>query len=253
MPDWELLEKQSRVKFRAPSILQQALVHRSYLNEFPESGLESNERLEFLGDAVLGLVVASKLYADYPDRGEGQLTEMRAALVRRDALARVAKRLSLGDYLFLGRGEEAAGGRERPSNLSAAYEAVVGAMFVDGGMDKARRFIIRSLASEIEALPRGRILADPKSRLQELLQARYQKPPDYRVLRDEGPDHSKLFTVQVSAGKRVLGLGQGKSKQRAEKEAARRALEKLQGKAKRTARRGSAAHAESSLRSADVS
>ena len=126
-------------------------------------------------------------------------------------------------------------------------------MFVDGGMDKARRFIIRSLAPEFEALPRGRILADPKSRLQELLQARYQRPPMYSVLRDEGPDHSKLFTVQVSAGKRVLGLGQGKSKQRAEREAARHALEKLEGKTTRAAKKGSVTHAEPPLRSADVS
>lgn len=233
MPDWSLLEKRMGVKFRNPSLLQQALVHRSYLNEVPESGFDSNERLEFLGDAVLGLVVAAKLYGDYPDRQEGQLTELRAAVVRRDALAKVAKRLTLGEYLYLGKGEESAGGRNRPSNLSAAFEAVVGAVYLDGGIDKARRFVIRSLAPELGALPKGRIPGDPKSRLQEILQARYQRPPVYRVVRDEGPDHSKVFTVQVSAGRKVLGTGQGKSKQQAEKAAATRALESLEGEGSR--------------------
>jgi ribonuclease III len=230
MPDWKLLERHLGTKFHNPNLLQQSLVHRSYLNEMPDSGLESNERLEFLGDAVLGLVVASKLYDDYPDEPEGQLTELRVALVRRDTLARVAKSLSLGDYLFLGRGEEAAGGRGRPSNLSAAYEAVVGAVFVDGGLQKARRFVLNSLAAEYRELPKGRALANPKSQLQELLQARFQKAPVYRLLRDEGPDHSKVFTVEVWGGKQPLGTGQGKSKQQAEKEAARDALEKIEGK-----------------------
>jgi ribonuclease-3 len=227
MPDWKLLQRKLGVRFANPSLLQQALVHRSYLNEMPDSGLESNERLEFLGDAVLGLVVAGKLYEDYPQHSEGLLTEMRVALVRRDTLARIAKSLSLGDYLFLGRGEEAAGGKGRPSNLSAAYEAVVGAIFVDGGMPKAKRFVVNSLASEFRELPKGRSLANPKSQLQELLQARFQKAPVYKLLRDEGPDHSKVFTVQVWGGKKPLGIGQGKSKQQAEKEAARDALEKI--------------------------
>jgi ribonuclease-3 len=229
MEDWKLLQKKLGVRFNKPSILQQALVHRSYLNEMPDSGLESNERLEFLGDAVLGLVVAGKLYEDYPQHPEGLLTEMRVALVRRDTLARVAKSLSLGDFLFLGRGEEAAGGKGRPSNLSAAYEAVVGAVFVDGGMQKARRFVVSSLAAEFHELPKGRTLANPKSQLQELLQARFQKAPVYKLLRDEGPDHSKVFTVQVWGGRKPLGVGEGKSKQQAEKEAARDALEKMAG------------------------
>lgn len=234
MADWTLLEKRLGLKFRNPLLLQQALVHRSYLNEMPDSGLESNERLEFLGDAVLGLVVGSKLFTDYPEHSEGQLTELRVALVRRETLARVAKSLSLGDFLFLGRGEESAGGKGRISNLSAAYEAVVGAVFVDGGMDKARRFIVRSLTSEVAALPKGQnIPADPKSRLQELLQAHFQRAPVYRVVRDEGPDHSKVFTVQVWGGRKALGVGQGKSKQQAEKEAARQALDRLEGKAER--------------------
>jgi ribonuclease-3 len=228
MDQWKQLEKKLGVKFGKPQLLRQALVHRSYLNEMPDSGLESNERLEFLGDAVLGLVVASRLYDDYPQHPEGLLTEMRVALVRRETLARVAKSLALGDYLFLGKGEETAGGRGRPSNLSAVYEAVVGAVFVDGGMQKAKKFIINSLTAEFRELTKGRVLANPKSQLQELLQARFQKAPVYKVLRDEGPDHSKVFTVEVWGGRKPLGIGQGKSKQQAEKEAARAALEKIQ-------------------------
>ncbi len=228
VPDWRQLPKTLGVKFKKPALLQQALVHRSYLNEMPDSGLESNERLEFLGDAVLGLVVASKLYDEYPQHPEGLLTEMRVALVRRETLARVAKGLSLGDFLFLGRGEETAGGRGRPSNLSAVYEAVVGAVFVDGGIQKAQKFVLKSLAAEFRELAKGRVLANPKSQLQELLQARFQKAPVYKVLRDEGPDHSKVFTVEVWGGRRPLGIGQGRSKQQAEKEAARAALEKMQ-------------------------
>ena len=228
MADWTLLEKRLGLKFRDPLLLQRALVHRSYLNEMPDSGLESNERLEFLGDAVLGLVVGSKLYTDYPEHSEGQLTELRVALVRRETLARVAKSLSLGDFLFLGRGEESAGGKGRVSNLSAAYEAVVGAVFVDGGMDKARRFIVRSLTSEVAALPKGQnIPADPKSRLQELLQAKAQQTPVYNLIETQGPDHNKNFTVEVRLGTEVLAAGIGRSKKKAETEAARIALEKL--------------------------
>jgi len=229
MTNWRNLEKILGVKFRHSQILQQSLVHRSYMNEYPELALESNERLEFLGDAVLGLVVARQLYDDYPEHAEGQLTELRVALVRRETLADVAKSLQIGDFLFLGKGEESAGGRDRISNLSAAYEAVVGAVFMDGGMDKARKFITRSLEPQFKALPKGRVPVDPKSRLQELLQARLQKAPVYKLVRDEGPDHSKVFTVEVWGGRKSLGVGQGKSKQQAEKEAARRALEKLEG------------------------
>ena len=222
-----------------PELPSLAFTHTSYARERSWEASCSNQRLEFLGDAVLGLVVGSKLFTDYPEHSEGQLTELRVALVRRETLARVAKSLSLGDFLFLGRGEESAGGKGRISNLSAAYEAVVGAVFVDGGMDKARRFIVRSLTTEVAALPKGQnIPADPKSRLQELLQAHFQRAPVYRVVRDEGPDHSKVFTVQVWGGRKALGVGQGKSKQQAEKEAARQALDRLEGKAERKKKTG---------------
>ena len=227
MRDSRELEKRLGVRFKDPALLENALVHRSYLNEKPECNLGSNERLEFLGDAVLSLVVAGRLYADFPQQGEGSLTELRASLVQRRTLARAAERLGLGDYLFLGRGEGAAGGQRRPTNLAAAFEAMVGAVYLDRGLRQTQSFITRALAEEFELIRSGVVPSDPKSRLQVLVQSRRLKLPEYRMLRTEGPDHSKMFTVEVYVDGEVFGKGQGKSKQQAEREAARRALEML--------------------------
>jgi ribonuclease-3 len=227
LDDWQGLEDRLGVTFQDPHLLRQALVHRSYLNENPEASLVSNERLEFLGDAALGLVVAQRLYELFPTHGEGLLTELRAHLVRRDTLARAAERLALGEHLLVGRGEEAAGGRRRPSNLAAVFEAVVGAILVDQGLGSTDAFIISALADDLEALRSGVVPADPKSRLQVLVQSRGQDLPDYRTLKAEGPEHARLFTVEVCLDGEVLGVGQGKTKRQAEREAARRALEKL--------------------------
>jgi ribonuclease-3 len=221
------LEKRLRVKFKNATLLQEALVHSSYVNENPQIAPQSNERLEFLGDAVLGLVVADDLFAAYPDQDEGQLTELRTHLVRRETLAKAARRLRLGDGLLLGRGEEAGGGRGRPTNLAHAYEAVVGAIFLDRGLGVARRFIRRSLKSEFESISQRAHTQDVKSRLQELSQSRYQAPPSYRLVRAEGPDHARRFTIEVLVDGIVLGMGSGRSKQEAEKEAAGEALERL--------------------------
>lgn len=222
------LEKRLGVRFKDPALLEKAMVHRSYLNEKPESNLESNERLEFLGDAVLSVVVASRLYADFPEKGEGSLTELRASLVQRRTLARAAGRLGLGDHLFLGRGEEGAGGRRRPTNLAAVFEAIVGAVYLDRGLRQTQSFITRALAEELEIIRSHGVPTDPKSRLQILVQSRRLKLPEYRTLGIEGPDHSKMFTIEVYVNGEVLGRGRGKSKQQAEREAARRALEKLE-------------------------
>jgi ribonuclease-3 len=215
------------VTFQNPALLRQAFVHRSYLNENPEISLLSNERLEFLGDAALSLVTAQRLYELFPTHGEGLLTELRAHLVRRDTLARAAERLALGDYLLLGRGEEAAGGRRRPSNLAAVFEAVVGTILVDQGLGSVDGFVTSALADEFEAVRSGVVPADPKSRLQVLVQARGQGLPEYRTLKVEGPEHARLFTVEVCMDGEVVGIGQGKTKRQAEREAARRALDKL--------------------------
>lgn len=222
------LEERLGVTFKSAELLRHALVHSSYVNENPESAPGSNERLEFLGDAVLGLVVADELYAAYPDRDEGKLTELRTLLVRRDTLAKAARRLELGESLLLGRGEEVGGGRARPTNLSHAYEAVVGAIFLDRGLAAARRFVRRSLSPDFEQLDERAFPLDPKSRLQEASQSLFQTTPVYRLVDAEGPDHARRFTIEVLIDGRRRGRGKGRSKQQAEKEAARQALKRLE-------------------------
>jgi ribonuclease-3 len=228
VPDWKDLESRLSLKFKNRDLLKQALIHTSYLNENPGIGLGSNERLEFLGDAALGVVVAHQLYAEYPDVDEGTLTELRAHLVRRDTLARAAARFDLGEYLQLGRGEDAAGGRRRPTNLARAYEALVGAMFLDGGIARVRAFVRRSLGDEFKKLRSSGMPYDPKSRLQEVIQSKWQTTPSYRLLKTEGPDHARRFTVQVVVSGKPLGTGEGRSKQMAEKEAAQEALKGIE-------------------------
>jgi ribonuclease-3 len=228
VPEWRQLEDRLGLTFKQPELLRQALVHTSYLNEHPGHPVGSNERLEFLGDAALGLAVAQELYAQYPDAHEGILTELRASLVRRDTLARAAERLDLGEYLQLGRGEEAAGGKRRPTNLARAYEALVGAIFLDRGLARVRVFVRRSLKEELAALRAAGTPHDPKSRLQEIIQSRWQATPAYRLIKTEGPDHARSFTVQVVVDGRVLGSGEGRSKQTAEKEAAQQALARIE-------------------------
>ena len=214
------------VVFKDAALLQQAMYHRSYLNEAGES-VESNERMEFLGDAVLGLIVSEKLYRDYPALSEGHLSQLRAILVRWDALARVAGRIGLGDYLVLGRGEEMSGGRTRPSNLAAALEALIGAAFLDGGMTGAKRLVLKLLKPDFEEIAAQGVTADSKSELQHVAQTRWHQIPEYRLLSSEGPDHAKLFTVEVLVGNQVVGQGQGRNKKQAELNAARQALETL--------------------------
>ena len=228
MVDLAALQKILGVSFNDPSLLEQALVHSSYINENPGFAPISNERLEFLGDAVLGMVVAEKLYQDFPQFTEGEMTTLRAALVRRDTLARMARAISLGDYLYLGRGEEASGGRHKPANLAAALEAVMAAVFLDQGLATARGFILGLLNKELQQVVSQGGGVDYKSQLQELIQARQQQPPPtYRLVEAVGPDHDKRFTVEVRVGETVLGRGAGKSKKLAEIEAARSALEQL--------------------------
>ena len=222
------LETRLRVTFKNPALLQHALVHSSYVNENPNLVPESNERMEFLGDAVLGLVVADALYAAFPGQDEGMLTELRAHLVRRDTLAEAARKLGLGEALLLGRGEDDGGGRQRPTNLSHIYEAIVGAIFLDRGLATARRFVLTSLRSEFEEIDAEGFPLDPKSRLQEISQSRYQDTPSYNVIDTQGPDHARRFTVEAVVQGETLGTGSGRSKQAAEKQAAKEALERLE-------------------------
>lgn len=205
----------------------EALVHRSYLNENPEFELPSNERLEFMGDAVLGFLVTEELYQRFPEGSEGDLTHLRAALVRGSTLARWARCLGLGEKLLLSRGEEASGGRQRPANLANVMEAVLGALYLDQGIEAVRTLVLPLLEEEMaQHWPQG-LEKDPKSGLQELAQSRWQLTPTYRTVDTTGPDHRRRFTVEVQVGDDVLGRGNGTSKRQAQQAAAKEALEAL--------------------------
>ena len=227
MADLAVLQQILGVSFKDLSLLEQALVHSSYVNENPGSALTSNERLEFLGDAVLGLVIAEKLYHDLPSFTEGEMTKLRATLVCRDTLAQAARAVGLGDYLYLGKGEEASGGRHKPVNLAGALEAMIAAIYLDQGAATAKDFILRLFNKEFQKVVSQGAEVNYKSQLQELIQAREQQTPTYHVIEATGPDHDKRFTVEVKVGDTVLGRGSGRSKKEAETEAARSALERL--------------------------
>ena len=221
------LQKALGVHFKESSLLEQALIHSSYINENPELAPTSNERLEFLGDAVLGLIFARQLYQDFADSPEGELTRLRSFLVRRHTLARVALNIRLGDYLYMGRGEEASGGRSKPANLAGALEAVIAAIYLDQGITTTRDFIKRLFSNELEKLVSQGAGIDYKSQLQELIQARQQVTPGYHIVEASGPEHNRHFTAEVRVGDDLLARGSGRSKKEAETEAARLALEKL--------------------------
>jgi ribonuclease-3 len=227
LADLELLQSTIGIRFTDPAILDLALIHSSYINENPGIAPISNERLEFLGDAVLGLVIAERLFRDYPEAAEGELTRFRSALVRREMLAQMARHISLGDYLHLGIGEEAGGGRNKPVNLAGALESLIAAIYLEQGLDNSRAFILKLFGPEIDKQARQGAGTDYKSRLQETIQARYQLTPGYNLVRAVGPDHAREFTVEVRMGDTVLGRGSGKSKKAAEMDAARTALEDL--------------------------
>lgn len=223
------IEAEIGVSFLDHAMLRTALTHPSYANEHPEDATETNERLEFLGDAALGLIVAEALYERFPDRQEGSLTAWRAELVCGPTLARVATQLGVGRWLRLGRGEEATGGREREGNLERAYEALVGAILIDRGLDAARDFVQRTLNDDFEALARDPAVLNPKGALQQIAQGLGMRP-EYATVAIEGPEHDRWFTVEVRLGGEALGSGEGANKQQAEKEAAREALETLQAR-----------------------
>ena len=206
------------------SLVDMALVHRSYVHEQWERPLQSNERLEFLGDSVLNFLTARFLYDAFPSKGEGELTALRAALVRTSTLARFARGLDLGAALKLGKGEEQSGGREREPLLADAFEAVLAAIFLDGGAEAADRFLRPLLENETTTIIEHGLILDEKSRLQERVQSERNLTPRYKTVRAEGPDHERRFTIEVWAGGERLGVGEGTSKQAAAQAAARAAL-----------------------------
>jgi ribonuclease-3 len=207
-------------------LLTRALTHRSYINEHPEA-LEDNERLEFLGDAVLDFVVGAWLYNHCPEMPEGDLTRMRSALVRTEQLAEFARQLGMGSAMRLGRGEVASGGRDRPALLCGTFESVIGAIYLEGGIPAAEGFMIPLLEPALEEVLRNDELQDPKSRLQEWTQSQHLGAPQYVTLDSAGPDHAKIFQIEVRVNGRTVGQGSGSSKQVAAMNAAQSALQEL--------------------------
>jgi ribonuclease-3 len=215
------------VRFADLSLLQRALTHRSYINEHPEHTLEDNERLEFLGDAVLDFVTGAWLYHRFPEMDEGRLTRLRAGLVRTETLAEFAEQFGLGQALLLGRGEDESGGRTRRKNLCGTFEAVVGALYLDKGMDAAQQFVEPLLSLALDRLMQSSD-KDAKSRFQEWSQATFGQTPVYKTVASRGPDHAKEFVVAVIVGSNEVGRGAGNSKQAAAQIAAQRALEAVE-------------------------
>lgn len=221
-------ERTLGITFRDKALLQRAFIHRSYMNEVDDSeSLSDNERLEFLGDSVLEFVVSELLYQNFPQYQEGELTSLRSALVQQRTLAAFARKLHLGDYLLLGKGEEDSGGRTRPVTLCATFEAVLGALYRDQGIEVVKDFLLPLIEKEMERVLKTKLSKDPKSRLQEWSQSELGLRPRYETVESLGPDHDKVFTMQVAIGGTPCGLGRGRSKQAATQAAASMALHRL--------------------------
>lgn len=225
---WDELQARTGVTFQSLALLKQAFTHASYRNEHRKSAMEDNERLEFLGDAVLELVISDYLYRARPDLPEGELTRMRAAIVCEPALVRFAQRLGFDQYVRLGKGEERSGGRARPALLADVFEAFIGALYLDQGMDPARDFISRHV---VEVLQPDSVQPDYKTTLQERVQQHAGREPRYRIVEERGPAHAREFVANVLIGEDVMGVGAGRSKKEAEQSAARSALVALSGQA----------------------
>lgn len=220
------LEKKIHITFKNTALLQTAFVHKSYLNEHKGEVPHDNERLEFLGDAVLELVTTEYLYQKFPESEEGQLTNFRSALVKGKHLAEVARGLELGEYLLVSRGEEKSGGRSKQYLLANTLEALIGAIYLDCGFETAHRFITQFILTNLGEILQKGLHIDAKSKLQELAQERFGITPTYKVMSEHGPDHNKEFEVCVCVGEKTLGKGKGSSKQNAEQQAAVDALKK---------------------------
>lgn len=210
-------------KFKDQNLFNQVFIHRSYLNEVAEN-IESNERLEFLGDSVLSLIVSAYIFKQHKNLTEGQLTSIRSVLTNTETLYEVSRDMGLGLSLKLSRGEEASGGRENKTILANTLEALIGGLYIDQGIESASSFVEDVLLSQAQAIIKSQGLKDPKSKLQEKLQEVHKVSPTYKIMKEEGPDHDKSYTVGVYIGEKILAEGLGKSKQEAEKSAAREAL-----------------------------
>ena len=226
--DMELLEKYN-IKFKKPELLDKALTHSSYSNEHCS---ENYERLEFLGDAVLELIISSDLYKNYPEKPEGELTNIRAAVVRTESLAEESRKLGFGEYLKMSKGEEDSGGKDKDYLLANTFEAVLGAIYLDQGFDVCVSYLSRTLLHKVSNIIENNLFIDPKTQAQELIQAQFKVTPLYEVVKEDGPDHDKTFTVALIVNQKELGRGTGSSKQKAEEEAAKIAIETINNKEK---------------------
>jgi ribonuclease III len=225
--DLSKLEEILGHSFRDKNILKESVTHRSYINEHPSWAVPHNERLEFLGDAVLELIVTEELYNRYPDRPEGELTSFRAALVNYQMLAEVGKDIGLGEFILLSRGEAKDTGRAREVILANAIEAVIGALYMDGGFPASKNFVDKFVMTHLDEVMRLGLYKDAKSLLQEKVQKELKLTPHYQVLKEDGPDHAKIFTAGVYFGEKFIVEGSGRSKHEAEIQAAELALEQL--------------------------
>ena len=232
MNNYDTLEAKLGVKFKDKALLEKAFTHRSYLNEHRENGLENNERLEFLGDAVLELIISSDLYKNYPEKPEGELTNIRAAVVRTESLAEESRNLGFGEYLKMSKGEEDSGGKDKDYLLANTFEAVLGAIYLDQGFDVCVSYLSRTLLHKVSNIIENNLFIDPKTQAQELIQAQFKVTPLYEVVKEDGPDHDKTFTVALIVNQKELGRGTGSSKQKAEEEAAKIAIETINNKEK---------------------
>ena len=226
MKEFEKLEKKLGLDFKNKKLLMQAFVHRSYLNENPSFELEHNERLEFLGDAVMELIVTENLYKKHPEKAEGELTNFRSALVNYRLLSTIAKEIGIENFIYLSHGEAKDTGRARQVILANALEALIGAVYLDQGMEPAKKFIEDFVLTKLPAIINEQAYLDPKSKLQELVQERLSITPIYKVISESGPDHAKNFVIGVYISDRLIGEGTGPSKQDSEVEAAKNALQK---------------------------
>jgi ribonuclease-3 len=213
--------------FKNIDLLKTALTHSSYANEKKQPGITSNERLEFLGDSVLSLVISHSIFSDYPNLPEGELTKLRSIIVCETTLKEIANEIQLGSFLLLGKGEEISGGRNRASILADAFEAVAGAIYIDGGFEKASQFILQNTKHLIDTYAHGKVISDFKTKLQEILQKHGDVKIIYDIMKIEGPDHDRVFSVRVSCDNKTLGIGSGKSKKEAEQAAAQKAIDFL--------------------------
>lgn len=204
-------------------LVDHALTHTSYAHEQKASTMDSNEKLEYLGDSVLGLVVSEYIYRRYPEMDEGELSKIKGRVVSEVVLAKVAKDLGLGNYLLLGKGEEASGGKQRDSTLADAFEALIGAFYLDGDLHTVRAFILRLLEAEIAETHSDKIVKDYKSALQEFVQKKFRASPRYEVVKESGPEHKKIFEIQVKIQGEVYGVGKGSNKKIAQQDAAEQA------------------------------